>query len=907
VADLAFSPEECAELLRERSGREPAGEDVEALWTATEGWPLGVTLAASSDRATAPATSGALFEYLAEELTARLEPELRNRLTDSSAAPDLDPDMIASLGLPDDFLEEVRHSGLPLSLIQGEGERPAYHPLVREFLRDRLERERPDSRRRELHGRVAEALEAADRGPEAVEHWLSAGAPEAAAAVIRHGPALARTAPGTVAGWLERLGDDARGAPELRLLEGSLAVGAGRLEEALVPLREAVEGFEAQGDEASTWLARLKLAETLTLIEDFEAAIPLAEGWESAHVPPAPMVAVLVAVALAGAGRYREASDLSMRVVEHPFGAPLAPFARGSTGVDLVCGRLDDALASLRDAAAQLERDDPFDTLPYVLGMEAVVRDERGEDAPALEAFDRARRLAEEAMLGGYITDIGRRFAAGVHARAGRLVEAERELEELTGPGLGWYAGDAEITRATIAAGRGAHTEAVEWAERAAAAGALEPWRTRVPFWRNTALLAPVLVRAGRPAWGRELIEGALAARPPLASCARLLALRSWLRTLEGDEVGALEDIASAWEEAGDAPEHLVRRERPRLEPLLWTALERGILPPGEVIAALEAAEPGGSALLAFIDHPLTDVRRSALRSIAASGHPDAYARVQALEHDPDETVAAAARASRTLLARDPPPLAFSLLGGFRVRRGTHLVSDEEWGGRRRAAQRLVRFLLVHREAVVPEDDLFDAFWPDATAEAARRGLQVTLSSARAVLDFPGAEHSVLEVADRRYRLALAERDLVDADEFEAAAAAALAATDRARTGLLEAAAARWEGEPLPEDRYEDWAAAARARLSDLYARVLAALADARAAAGDHAGAIGAASRHVELAPLDEAVHRRLMLAYARSGRRGEALRQYLACRRALVDGLGIEPAEETAALQRRILAGEAL
>ena len=36
------------------------------------------------------------------------------------------------------------------------------------------------------------------------------------------------------------------------------------------------------------------------------------------------------------------------------------------------------------------------------------------------------------------------------------------------------------------------------------------------------------------------------------------------------------------------------------------------------------------------------------------------------------------------------------------------------------------------------------------------------------------------------------------------------------------------------------------------------------------------------------------MVAYARSGRRSYALRQYLACRRALVDGLGIEPAQET-------------
>ena len=47
------------------------------------------------------------------------------------------------------------------------------------------------------------------------------------------------------------------------------------------------------------------------------------------------------------------------------------------------------------------------------------------------------------------------------------------------------------------------------------------------------------------------------------------------------------------------------------------------------------------------------------------------------------------------------------------------------------------------------------------------------------------------------------------------------------------------------------------------------------------------------------------MLAYARAGRRGHALRQYLECRRALVDELGVEPSEETSVLQSRVLAGE--
>ena len=86
---------------------------------------------------------------------------------------------------------------------------------------------------------------------------------------------------------------------------------------------------------------------------------------------------------------------------------------------------------------------------------------------------------------------------------------------------------------------------------------------------------------------------------------------------------------------------------------------------------------------------------------------------------------------------------------------------------------------------------------------------------------------------------------------------------------------------------------------------MLAALSDEHAAAGDHLAAADAARRFVELDPLHEGAHRRLIAAYARAGRRGHALRQFLACRRALVGELGVEPDAETVALQRRVLAGE--
>ncbi len=894
-ADLAFGVEECGELLLRRTGRTPPGETVEAVWTATEGWPLGVALAAGSDRPPA-AGPDALDAYLAEELLDPMEPRLRDALIDSSVAPELDPPLAHALGLPGDFLEEVRRRGVPLRARTADEGRLAYHPLVRELLAARLARERPAARRSQLHAVVAEALEAEDRGSEGVEHWLAAGEHDRASHLVAiHGEALLATAPATVGRWLEQLPEDARSAPGLRLLEGRLAAAAGRLEDAEAPLRDAVDGYARSGDDEQAWSARAVLADTYLVSQRLEAAVRLADGYASSSAVAAPMVALMAAAALGGAGAYREASALFADAAKRSSGGPLALLVPGMHGffVDHPCGRLDAALAGVRDTTAQLERADPFGWLPHVLGMAVAIHDDRGELADALECFIRAERAAERTAFDGYVTHFAHVFRASLHARAGRLADAELALSLATGRFPGWYAGDAEVTRASIAAGRGDY-DALEPAIESAAR---VPWTARV---HTTARLIEVLVEAGRRDRARELVDDTLAASPALASRARLLARRAWLRNLDGDESGALADVTLAWEEAHGGEQHLLRCERPRLEPLLWTALERGALAPQSVIDALDAALPGGAAVLPFTRHPVAEVRRAAVLAAVASGHPDAVGRADELQADPDPGVAGAARSGRTRLRTDPPPLLFTVLGSFGLRRGAFRIEEDAW--RRRAAQRLVRILLMHRDEAMSEDALFEALWPDKSGPAARRNLQVIVSAARGVLDWPGAERSVLLVERRTYRLRLAEHDVVDAEEFERAAGAAIRHDGIA---LLEAAVSRWTGEPLPEDRYEDWAAPRREWLIDIYGRVLTALAEARSRVGDHPGAVDAHRRQIELDPLDEAAQRGLMLAYARSGRRSYALRQYLACRRALVDGLGIEPAHETSALQRLILAGE--
>jgi DNA-binding SARP family transcriptional activator len=214
-------------------------------------------------------------------------------------------------------------------------------------------------------------------------------------------------------------------------------------------------------------------------------------------------------------------------------------------------------------------------------------------------------------------------------------------------------------------------------------------------------------------------------------------------------------------------------------------------------------------------------------------------------------------------------------------------------------AARVVRLLLVER-GFVAEDRLLEAFWRDRDPAAARRCLAVSVCRCRGVL---GA--ATIEACERAYRLVLGPRDTVDSDVFEGSAALALEAADGpARTAALEQAADLWHGEPLPEDRYADWAEEWRDALADRHREVLAALSDAHARAGEHEAALRAARRMLAADPLDEGAHRRVMAGYAALGRRTRALEQFLRCRRELIEAVGIEPSRETSLLQARILAG---
>ncbi|WP_445150826.1 BTAD domain-containing putative transcriptional regulator [Baekduia sp. Peel2402] len=914
-ADLVFSAEECAAVLEARDGRPPSDAEVEATMSRTLGWPLGVALGA----ARAADGAAAIEQFLVEEVLDELDAATRSALLDSSVVDELSPATLGALGLEPGVLESAARLGLSLREVAGSPGVTAWHPLVREALRSRWARERGAEDRAALMDRAAGALAQEGRHAEAVEAWLDAGrGDQALGLMLADAPTLVRASPDLLCTWLDRLGPAVRGTPGAAMLDGLLLVASGRLGEAVDVLYDAGTGLAAAGLqepadvacaallEASYWSGRLDEVERIgKLYDDPE---PLAGR------PIALVAAAWTAILHAARGDAATALGLRERILVQPGSGPGAQVARiADAYLWFPAGRHEEMLAQFSSVDHVLDR--PEQVL-YVLAISAFAHVDVGR---VEETLDFNERLTAEVQRSGthpFIGTLGPALRGWTLAVAGRYSEADAVVQAVVGSGGAppdaWAMAWVPATVAITAAARGDAETARGAAEFAIAQ------TPRMPIMFADFLicsLAPALAEIGDRDRALALIEEGLTRVETRLGrdeagyhVARLLVLRAWIREQEGDVDGARGDVADALALLTARPEaaaHLVRAEWPRLRALTWDLLAEGALPAAPVVGAVAGAFGDGPDVLELASHPSAAVRIAAASAIAASGHPVAGSAIKALENDEDPAVAAAITEAVARVRRRPPARVFSLLGGFRLRRGAWEVDERTWG--RPTVVRLVRFLLVNRGAPVAEERILEALWPDRPADKARSALQVAVSRARQVVDPPGTESSAIKYSDRAYILELDERDVVDAERFTVVATEALATIGPARRGALESAAGLWAGTPLPEEEYADWATDWREELEALLHRVLVALGDEHRAAGDELAVAAVGRRLVALDPLDEGAHRMLITAHARTGRRSLALRQYLECRRLLVEGAGIEPDADTTGLQRRVLAGMAV
>ncbi len=195
-------------------------------------------------------------------------------------------------------------------------------------------------------------------------------------------------------------------------------------------------------------------------------------------------------------------------------------------------------------------------------------------------------------------------------------------------------------------------------------------------------------------------------------------------------------------------------------------------------------------------------------------------------------------------------------------------------------------------------------FWPDQDSEGGRRNLRTALSYLRRAL---GGGAATLLRTDRQNIRFATENCRVDAADLEGTPAEFTShdAARRAERILARYRGPLLDGIALPGcDEFEFWLESRREALR----QKAIALAEGLSRYWEQEGDIEAAARHAqrltELEPLDENAHRRAMRLLASAGRGSEALAQFEHCRTALQTELGVQPGEETLALQTAVRDG---
>jgi LuxR family transcriptional regulator, maltose regulon positive regulatory protein len=199
----------------------------------------------------------------------------------------------------------------------------------------------------------------------------------------------------------------------------------------------------------------------------------------------------------------------------------------------------------------------------------------------------------------------------------------------------------------------------------------------------------------------------------------------------------------------------------------------------------------------------------------------------------------------------------------------------------------------------VPEAQLAESLWPDSDGDAAHRALSVTVHRLRRLLGYEAAilrrdSHIGLapslcwvDVWAVEQTLALAEAAIARSPVRDHEWVASIRWTDRA--------VALYRGEFLGDLRLP-WASGVGVRLRDHLLRQLRRIGRVWEAIEDWEAAAECYERAITINGGAEDAYRRLMLAYLRLDRRGDAMQVYQRCRTALA-GLGVTPSAETETL----------
>ncbi|MCG8346533.1 MAG: winged helix-turn-helix domain-containing protein [Chloroflexales bacterium] len=945
--DLLLTAPEARSLL-ESNGVTLTSEELDLLLARTEGWVVGVQLAARALIRQAPeqrshylstldANQQDLFDYLATEVLADLPADLLDFLA-LAALPEqfnaaLLSEVLGQVNAPE-LLTHAQSMGLPIVALDEGGSALRFHPLLRRLLLRRASTQLDAEATAKLQRLFGRAMEHRGNLEAALKHYATAGATDEMARALREQawPLVNTPHRDIIRRWLDQLPEQIRrNDPELLHMWG-WSMAALAPPQATAAISQAAVLYSEQRLYQRELRALSDLAALLfwedrpsdfadVCIRAVRAANRVRDAWARG-------AALVSVVALLYS---KERYNAALRVASHAATHPRSPFWQWLLSlivatISVQQGHPNVAISATDETLAmpQIDRDDRL--RQNLLRQRALALYQQGHSSEAVElALTAHRRLSDyydDGVLGSSAallafllmeqerfeeanTYLARARSTANRTGAGALLARVQVLEIYAllcnGQATQAAAATLDILRQFKTEQRGTKIEGKEPAgSRYLALGSHDLWL------RLLLLLA--LGSSGETTRAAEMADelvNQMEARGDGLFLVIAQLYRAALAQQRGDTATYETALRAGWERAEtQGHNYLPVLPSAVLSDAVVAALQRDLAP--HIVANVlrrQLPEQATSLLLSLLTNNTTATRARAIALLGDLGATSAYPVLRGLLKDRNQTIRTeAAAALDRLVYRPSYQLRVRTLGAFNVWRGDDEIRDRNW--RSVKARQLLQLLLIDHGRMLPRERIMDMLWPGLESEAAANNLRVTISRLTKALEPERPEgapiHYVVQHGDT-FGFNVASDHAVDAVEFADAVAAGRQAE---RDGQREKAVAAYQraiklygGAFLPDSLYEDWSVVERERLALLFNDAALRLGGLLLEAGQPDEAIGLAWRVLENDQAQEEAYLLLMRAHTALGERSTALRLYNRCVTALRSELGVEPLPETMAL----------
>lgn len=872
TAELRFTAPEIQALVEQNYGLSVSAHRASELTQITDGWITALLLMGQQtgwrelvqDALAMPEAAKPVFDYLAEQVFARQSEGMRHFLLGSSILTPLAPEMLDQLPRLTDskrYLETLAGHPFFLTCLGVDDDLYEYHPLLREFLKTRLQKENP-TWFEQLCLACAEQYRQQGEWDRAVEIYLDLGETTKAVSVLESVAESLRKLSeiARATRWVEQLPTDIISqSPYLLSLRGKINMARGLQEEAAVLFDASARMFARAGDYEAAADKRVWKGTALRFLGRYRESLTESKKVEALlkrlprHISPTRLRAA--SLHLRGLVEYRlgklARAYLDLKRARDLFLTTDDLISLANVYNDLgitarAIGHLTQAIEHYKQALALWER------LGYVsaaantlnnLGFAYLLQGKTEEaDKVLQDALAKSRQGSWPRIEAGILSTLGDLYRdLGEYPQALEFYrDCFHTAQEANDAGLIFY---SQLFTGDVYRRIGDVAQAREWLDKAARS--IEAGKSAIELGQLKLAQGLLAAEQGRLKSGLTLISEA----------AKLFG------QLENKHLEALAEyhLAHLLHRQGDAEEatsHLIRTAK-----LIDT--------------------------LGYDHFLVGEGRHTHVTLEFASTLKQVGPRFKRTLHRVHPIPA-------PLLHRAPvtPPALF--LAIYTLGLEQFIVNGAEVSELRPQARDLFLFLLSRLPTGARKEELADKFWSDLSPERADGVLGVTLTRIRK-LPCPVSLVNgwyVLEPEHLWYDVQEFEKGLADARRASSASL---------RIPRLKQTLDLYHGDYL-ERMESTWVIGERARLRQVYLSALISLAEAYAETSDLESALNTFQKASQVESFSEPAWLGAMQVYLRMGNRAAAIAHYEKLKRILQDEMGIEPGPEIQALYRDII-----